>query len=95
MRVKGAAVPYIVTPIDEYLVRLVAMKLEDLAGMQGASTPDGVSKKARIQQELLEHQPAIGQRDACVLVGEAYIDGSCTGKAQAALGLGGLRLYDT
>ncbi|KAK8112528.1 hypothetical protein PG984_013054 [Apiospora sp. TS-2023a] len=80
MLVKGAAVPYVFTPIDEYLARLMTMKRKNLADVEGDSTPDGMAKKERIQQELAEHQAAIGQREAYVVVGEAYIDGFMYGE---------------
>ncbi|KAK8063260.1 hypothetical protein PG996_007912 [Apiospora saccharicola] len=80
MLVKGAVVPYVFTPIDEHLGRLVAIKHKDLADVEGDSTSEGVAKKEKLQQELLKHQAAIGQRDAYVLVGEAYIDGFMYGE---------------
>ncbi|KAK7995779.1 Heterokaryon incompatibility protein 6- OR allele [Apiospora marii] len=92
MLVRGAAVPYVFTPIDEYLVRLVGMKLKSLKGMKGDNTPYGLRKKERIQQELLQHQAAIGQRDAYVLVGEAYIDGNMYGESPGGLDFGRIEI---
>ena len=70
----GAAVPYILTPNDERLTRLIAQKLRDLDNLTDDVTAEGMAKKVATQQELSTYQASIGQSQGRhVLVGEAYV----------------------
>ncbi|KAI1495885.1 heterokaryon incompatibility protein-domain-containing protein [Biscogniauxia marginata] len=85
MIVKGGYVPYIFTPIDEYLERQVRKKQKTIANGK-----TNVKTRRKLEAEVQDIEKQIGKSDGWVLVGEAYVAGVMNGEADPGEGM-----YDT